>query len=231
MLNFDSIHNATLHKAPFRWAFIQNLLIEEDSFTIAKTYPKYQFQEENWEGSNGFFWRKPTILTSKELAKILELNKDLHQEIAQGKISCEVQNLSDPWRNFIEELQSSAFRKAMGEMLEVDLRKHLMGIQFCRSVPGHLGRPPHNDFSPSTKGIYVTQLFFFNQEWHPAWGGYLCILANEKPESVIHEIPPLVNTSVALVFSEDSWHMVTPIATNAPYHRRVLLITYSAPQA
>lgn len=227
MLDFNVIHNATLYKVPYRWAFIQNLLTKEDSLALAKTYPKYQSQEINWEGNNGFFWQRPTIMTPKELAQMRELNENLHQKIAQGEISCEVQNLNNFWRKFIEELQSSAFREAMSKMLGVDLRKHFMGIQFCRSVPGHFGRPPHNDFSPSTKGTYVTQLFFFNQEWHPNWGGYLRILANEKPESVIHEIPPLINTSVALVFSENSWHMVTPIAANAPHHRLVLLITYS----
>lgn len=152
MLNLNSIHNATLYKAPYRWAFIQKFLTKEDSLTIARTYPKYQFQETNWEGNNGFFWRKPIIMTPKELAQIQELNKeDLHQEIAQGKISCEAQNLSNSWRKFIEELQSSAFRQAMSEMLGVNLRKNLMGIQFCRFVPGYFGRPPIMISHPALK--------------------------------------------------------------------------------
>ncbi|MEH2273822.1 MAG: 2OG-Fe(II) oxygenase family protein [Nostoc sp.] len=226
ILKWNTIQNGILHSVPCRWAFIQNPLTEEYSLELAKTYPQDKFEELTWE-ENGFFWRKPIIVTPEDISKIRDLRKDLHQKIEQGYFCCVVQNLSESWQKFIKELQSLAYREAMGELLDLNLKDHMIGISFRRYHPGHFGRSPHTDFQGGTT---VTQLYFFNQEWHLDWGGYFQILSDSKNESVVYKIPPRLNTSVAIVFSKNSWHMVTPVVPYAPYPRLTLAITYWKPK-
>ena len=61
----------------------------------------------------------------------------------------------------------------------------------------------------------MVQMFYFNQEWDSNWGGCLRILKDDNADSVFQEIPPLLNTSVILVRSDNSWHTVTPVSPEA----------------
>ncbi|MEH2435266.1 MAG: 2OG-Fe(II) oxygenase family protein [Nostoc sp.] len=150
-----------------------------------------------------------------------ELSDRWRDRIAQGRLSSNLGNLSSLWRQMIEELWTPAYRQALTQMSGVELKDCAMVIGFRRYNLGHCHRP-HTD-EPSKA---LTHLLFFNEQWPMDWGGCLRILLDEKPESVFQDIAPLNQFSAVIVRSDNSWHMVTPVASTALQCRLALRIAF-----
>ncbi|MEH2180414.1 2OG-Fe(II) oxygenase family protein [Nostoc sp.] len=84
----------------------------------------------------------------------------------------------------------------------------------------------HVDAEP----IRLVQIFYFNREWNSNWGGGLRILKSQQAEDVYQEVPPLLNTSVVLIRSDNSWHSVTPVSKEATQSRLTLKVAFLKPE-
>jgi hypothetical protein len=227
MLNLDAIDRTTMQSVPYSYAVIENLLPKAASLELAASFPQEQFRLSIGSGY-GYLW-SDMVASNEDIALMYkfseraspELSDRWRDRIAQGRLSSNLVNLSSPWRQVIEELWTPAYRQALTQMSGVELKDCAMVIGFRRYNLGHCHRP-HTD-EPSKA---LTHLLFFNEQWPMEWGGCLRILFDEKPESVFQDIAPLNQFSAVIVRSDNSWHMVTPVASTALQCRLALRIAF-----
>lgn len=227
MLNLYAIYHTTMQSVPYRYAVIENLLPKAASLELAASFPQEQFRLSIGEGY-GYLWSE-MLASNEDIALIYkfcdraspELSVRWRDRITQGRLSSNLGNLSSIWRQVIEEMWTPAYRQALTQISGVELKDCAMVIGFRRYNLGHCHRP-HTD-EPSKA---LTHLLFFNEQWSMDWGGCLRILFDEKPESVFQDIAPLGQFSAVIVRSDNSWHMVTPVASTALQCRLALRITF-----
>ncbi|GAA6619159.1 2OG-Fe(II) oxygenase [Scytonema sp. NUACC26] len=201
MLDFNAITQARMQEIPYRWAFLENLFPEKYCLELANSYPQ--------EGLERFQIGERSIFPRRV---IIDETKDVIESPYK---------LNNCWQELVDDLRTSVYRAALGELTGLNLMDDLMYIYFFRFDPEDSINP-----HPDASSISMVQLFYFNQEWDTNWGGCLRILKDDRADSVFQEIPPLLNTSVILVRSENSWHTVTPVASDAPQSRRVLKVAF-----
>ena len=227
MLNLNAIDRTTMQSVPYSYAVIENLLPKAASLELSASFPQEQFRLSIGEGY-GYLWSE--MLASNEDIALMykfcnraspELSDRWRDRIAQGRLSSNLGNLSSIWRQMIEELWTPAYRQALTQMSGVELKDCAMVIGFRRYNLGN-SHHPHTD-EPSKA---LTHLLFFNEQWPMDWGGCLRILLDEKPESVFQYIAPLNQFSAVIVRSNNSWHMVTPVASTALQCRLALRIAF-----
>ncbi|MBR8838333.1 MAG: 2OG-Fe(II) oxygenase [Stigonema ocellatum SAG 48.90 = DSM 106950] len=220
MLNFESIRTTTMQKVPYNWALIENLLSTEASLELTASFPHEEFRLSEGEGY-GYLWGK-MLATSEDISLMLKSNDNRWRErMAQGRLTSDLGHLSNVWRQLIEGLWTDSYRAALSEMCGLELNDCVMDIGLRRYNLGqwHL---PHTD-EPNK---VLTHLLFFNQQWSVDWGGCLRILNDSQPESIFQDILPLSHSSVAIVRSDNSWHMVTPLTSPASECRLALRVAF-----
>lgn len=220
MLNLQSIRTAAMQKVPYHWGLIKNLLSYEASCELTASFPHEEFRLSAGEGY-GYSWGK-MLAPSRDIPLMLKFKDDRwRQRLAQGRLTSDLRHLSNIWRQLIEGLWTTSYRAAIAEMSGLNLKDCVMDIGFRRYHSGHL-HFPHTD-EPNK---VLTHLLFFNQQWSRDWGGCLRILKNSEPESVFQDILPLSHSSVVIVRSEKSWHMVTPLTAPASESRLALRVAF-----
>lgn len=130
------------------------------------------------------------------------------------------------WERVIRAFCSAGYRAAMKSLTGLDLDNDILQFNFNRYSAGDWSRP-HLD-SPNNR---VVHLLYFNTEWPGAWGGQLAILDDEDPAKLYENVAPSLSSSVVMIPSANSWHMVTPVARIAPQARLSLKITFLKPEA
>jgi len=75
----------------------------------------------------------------------------------------------------------------------------------------------------------VTHVLYFNHSWNATDGGCLRILRSSDPSDMVAEIPPLAGYSSVIVRSENSWHAVSRVASDATISRRSVTVTFYRP--
>ena len=201
MLNMNAIAQTTMQEVPYQWAFLENLFPEKKSLELANSFPQEGFH----------------LSGSIVIRKVFDETEDqTKQQITESP------KLNNCWQELINDLRTSAYRDALGQLTSLNLINDLIWIYFFR-YDANMIFNPHTDV-PSTRLVH---LFYFNQEWDSSWGGCLRILKNNQPESIFQQIPPLVNTSVILVNSDNAWHNVNPIVSDAPQSRLVLKVAFT----
>ncbi|MEH2292200.1 2OG-Fe(II) oxygenase [Nostoc sp.] len=220
MLNFDSIRTTAMQKVPYNWALIKNLLSPEASLELTASFPHEDFRLSEGEGY-GYSWGK-MLATSEDISFMLKSSDNRWRErMAQGRLTYDLRHLSKVWRQLIEGLWTDSYRAAIAEMSGLELKDCVMDIGFRRYHLGHLHHP-HTD-EPNK---VLTHLLFFNQQWSGEWGGCLRILKDSQPESAFQDILPLSDSSVAIVRSDNSWHMVTPLTSPVSESRLGLRVAF-----
>jgi len=220
MLNFQSIRTAAMQKVPYNWALIKNLLSTEASSELSATFPQEEFRLSAGEGY-GYSWGK-MLAPSEDIPLMLKSKDDRwRQRLAQGRLTSDLRHLSNVWRQLIEGLWTTSYRAAIAEMSGLELKDCVMDIGFRRYNSGH-SHFPHTD-EPNK---VLTHLLFFNQQWSENWGGCLRILKDSEPESAFQDILPLSHSSVVIVRSDNSWHMVTPLTSRASESRLALRVAF-----
>lgn len=120
------------------------------------------------------------------------------------------------------------YREILGQLSGLKLENYLMTIGFRRFHSKHAKFwIPHTDRPHRV----LTHLFYFNEKWSNDWGGCLQILSQKDTSSVVYNIPPLIGSSVALVETGSSWHVITPISPLAPQHRLTMQIVFWLPES
>ncbi|MEH2015887.1 MAG: 2OG-Fe(II) oxygenase [Nostoc sp.] len=220
MLNFESIRTAAMQKAPYNWALIKNLLSTEANLELAVSFPYEEFRLSEGEGY-GYSWGK-MLATSEDISLMLKSSDNRwRQRMAQGRLTSDLGHLSNVWQQLIEGLWTDSYRKAISEMSGLELNNCVMDIGFRRYKLGQLHHP-HTD-EPNK---VLTHLLFFNQQWSEDWGGCLRILKDSQPESAFQDIFPLSDSSVVIVRSNNSWHMVTPLTCPTSECRLALRVAF-----
>ncbi len=220
MLNFESIRTTAMQKVPYNWAVIENLLSTQASLELTASFPDEEFRLSEGEGY-GYFWGK-MLATSEDISLMLKSNDDRwRQRMAEGRLTSDLGHLSSIWQELIKELWTDSYRKALAEMSGLELNDCTMDIGFRRYKSQQRHRP-HTDESNKV----LTHLLFFNQQWYADWGGCLRILKDSQPESALLDILPLSHSSVVIVRSDNSWHMVTPLTDRASESRMALRVAF-----
>ncbi len=220
MLNFQFIRTTAMQKVPYNWALIKNLLSTEASLELAASFPHEEFHLSEGEG-HGYSWGK-MLASSEDIPLMLKSSaRRWRQRMAQGRLTSDLGHLSNVWRQLIEGLWTDSYRTAIAEMSGLELKDCLMDIGFRRYHLGQL-HSPHTD-EPNK---VLTHLLFFNQQWSVDWGGCLRILKDSQPESVFQDILPLSDSSVAIMRSDNSWHMVTPLTGPVSECRLALRVAF-----
>ncbi|WP_437658917.1 2OG-Fe(II) oxygenase [Sorangium sp. So ce1182] len=205
MIDLRALRNARLESSPFSWCSIDGLMSSEALRDLSSTFPTSGFREMARDtGSNKTyrFAKRP----------LLPLGADRpHGE----------EELSDAWRELIQELRSPEYRRAIEAVSGRRLDPALMEININRSGPGsfvsaHLDHPQKD----------VVHLLYFNEVWSPDWGGCLRILREANVDAVAAEIPPLLGRSVLMVRSDQAWHGVLPVTAAAPAPRLSLEVEF-----
>lgn len=220
MLNFESIRTTAMQKAPYNWALIKNLLSTEANLELAVSFPYEEFRLSEGEGY-GYSWGK-MLATSEDISLMLKSSDNRwRQRMAQGRLTYDLGHLSNVWQQLIEGLWTDSYRAAIAEMSGLELNNCVMDIGFRRYKLGQLHHP-HTD-EPNK---VLTHLLFFNQQWSEDWGGCLRILKDSQPESAFQDILPLSDSSVVIVRSNNSWHMVTPLTCPVSECRLALRVAF-----
>ncbi|WP_335150079.1 2OG-Fe(II) oxygenase [Nostoc sp.] len=209
-----------MQKAPYNWALIKNLLSTEANLELAVSFPYEEFRLSEGEGY-GYSWGK-MLATSEDISLMLKSSDNRwRQRMAQGRLTSDLGHLSNVWQQLIEGLWTDSYRKAISEMSGLELNNCVMDIGFRRYKLGQLHHP-HTD-EPNK---VLTHLLFFNQQWSEDWGGCLRILKDSQPESAFQDIFPLSDSSVVIVRSNNSWHMVTPLTCPTSECRLALRVAF-----
>ncbi|WP_335208828.1 2OG-Fe(II) oxygenase [Nostoc sp.] len=209
-----------MQKAPYNWALIKNLLSTEASLELAVSFPYEEFRLSEGEGY-GYSWGK-MLATSEDISLMLKSSDNRwRQRMEQGRLTYDLGHLSNVWQQLIEGLWTDSYRAAIAEMSGLELNNCVMDIGFRRYKLGQLHHP-HTD-EPNK---VLTHLLFFNQQWSEDWGGCLRILKDSQPESAFQDILPLSDSSVVIVRSNNSWHMVTPLTCPVSECRLALRVAF-----
>ncbi|MEH1839333.1 MAG: 2OG-Fe(II) oxygenase family protein [Nostoc sp.] len=202
MLDLDTIAKATMQSVPYPWAYLENFLPESESLELANSYPK-----------SGFYQERGSLFPVRMVYdEIQEWNKPLITSPPK---------LNDLWQELVEDLRSTAYRAALGELTGLNLMDDLMFIYLFRYEKENTF-PPHTD----TTICCMVQMFYFNQQWNPSWGGCLRILKSDQAKDVYQQISPRLNTSIIFVNSDHSWHTVTPVLPEATQSRLALKVAF-----
>lgn len=135
-----------------------------------------------------------------------------------------------PWREFIGELCSDAYRHEIERLLgarKAEFRFH------WHYTPSGADVSPHCD----SRREHGSHLFYFNsaEDWNPAWGGATLVLDdggrldyNSAPgidafDKVI-ECKSIGNYSALIKRTDHAWHAVNPIECPADRLRRVFIV-------
>ncbi|MDF5716474.1 MAG: 2OG-Fe(II) oxygenase family protein [Rhizonema sp. NSF051] len=208
VLNWNALQNAVVHKSPYRWMQFENLLPEDASKELIQSFPKAELflqRDDGWFCNPGFL-----------KGEVIDPNSGWYSDVEKGMVGFPIQYLSEVWQKLIsQELWSPAYREIMEELSGLNLENHRVIVSFERRH----SRPerafiPHTDSKHKT----FTHLLYLHEQWPVEWGGSFRVLSSEQPESVVYENPPVIHSSVAIVQSDNSWHMVTPISPMAAYH-------------
>jgi hypothetical protein len=135
-----------------------------------------------------------------------------------------------PWKEFIDELRSDAYRKEMERLLgakKVEFRFH------WHYTPSGADVSPHCD----ARREHGSHLFYFNsrEDWDPGWGGSTLVLddggrldyntapALEEFDEVM-ECDSIGNYSSLMLRTDHAWHAVNPIDCPEDRLRRVFIV-------
>ena len=205
MLDLTSLAGAEIHDTPWRWGYLDRIFSSrDDAAKLAADFPESGFR---WfcrtDGPKQFrYWGR--FLVEPDATAVHD-----PRELGAG------------WLDFANELLSDGYRAAVGSAIGEDLSDAVMEATFWRYEPGcwftgHTG----------SAARIVNQVFYFNPEWPPDWGGYLRVLHGPGMADVATELAPLLGRSALIVRSDDSWHAIPPVTTAAPRSRQTVVVSF-----
>ncbi|MHC5746872.1 MAG: 2OG-Fe(II) oxygenase [Nostoc sp.] len=219
MLNLSAISNATMQSIPYKWIVFENLLDTSVQSELANSFPTTNYKEYHARDFEPDEYPEYTYNDYRFFARCI-LDESKYKGLQ------DIKDLSLSWQKLIEELLTPDYREAMEHLTNLDLKNHSLTVYLTRHDLGFWNRP-HTDIPRK----HVTHLFYLNEGWNPEWGGHFRILKDNQTTSVVKEVPPLPQYSVALVRCDRSWHMVSPISLNATQHRLHLQTCFWLPES
>jgi Rps23 Pro-64 3,4-dihydroxylase Tpa1-like proline 4-hydroxylase len=190
-IQLEALHSAAVHDRPPRWFLLDGLLDDAVSRTLAAEYPHAGFTRCERSAGTDKHYRFDVL-------NVLDRDRPLP----------ELDSLSGSWRTLVRSLASPEYRVELARCVGLDLRGSSASVGFYRYGPGDWVAP-HLDKEEKL----LTQLFYFNRVWDDVWGGRLKMLRGGE---ICAALPPLQRHSAIIVRTDQSWHMVEPLASDAP---------------
>jgi hypothetical protein len=206
-VDLEALSGVRLGESPHRWGYLESALAPAAAAELRATFPTTSFWRLNHhDGEKGMSFR---------LRCVVPLGADCPME---------PDSLSPEWVALVDELTSDAYRRAFADAIGQPLDDHALELSAWRWGPAaHLG--PHVDIPRKL----ASQVFYFNDEWDPAWGGCLHILGSDDPRDLRAELPPTLGSASVLVRSDSSWHAVPRVEAEAAEERLSLIATWQHP--
>lgn len=182
VLRMDSFDGAIFNREPWCWGVLRDLLNREDAAMIRSEIMRLDFHAVSADRSDKRY-RMQLFEVGGDTAGDTRLADLL------GDIQCDA---------YISALERYADADLLGKRGTINIWKY--------SKEDFLS--PHVD-KPEK---YLTQLFYFSEEWPPTYGGSLNVLADSDEASVVASIVPQYRNSAVIKTTELSWHSVSPVS-------------------
>jgi len=111
------------------------------------------------------------------------------------------------FREFLEDLESDAFRRAFEEKFGLNLA----GRPTTITVRGQCS-PKDGRIHTDTKSKIITILIYMNPAWENAGGRLRLLRSADNLDDMIMEVPPVEGTLLAFKRADNSWHGHKPFA-------------------
>jgi hypothetical protein len=212
--------DAFLATRPFPWHTLDGLLTDVGFEALRNDYPPLELFD--WHaGRRGRRYVKPQDRYFLEY--------DSTAQAAPGNAGPD--DLPAAWRQFIDELETSAPYRALIEQI-IDSPIQLVRYTWHMGVTGS-EVCPHID----TDTKMATNIFYFNtvDDWDPAWGGNTIILDGKKPGVEYPDfgdfdagetLEYLGNRSLLFRNTADAWHGVRPLTCPEGSYRRIFNVVF-----
>lgn len=202
ILNIDQIENAPLLEQPFSFSIIDQIIKPEYKQLLIKNFPDHGFQVASKSGEE-----KDYHMYHREYFGIGE------EQVSNG--------LDEIWHLLFEELKSKDYISSMSKLVKRDLFSCNIGASFWYYDSASF-LVPHTDKLEKI----ATHLIYLNEEWDTSLGGNLNLLNSCQREDVYRSVVPIIENSVVLVTSKDSWHSVEPVTKGLNHRRKSLQIVF-----
>lgn len=178
----DAFEGAIFHCEPWCWGVLRDLLAREDAAQIHAEVTRLEFQGVSADRSDKSY------------------RMQLFEVAGDGTDGTRLSDL-------LGDIQSDAYLSALERYAEADLHGKRRTINVWKySKEDFLS--PHVD-KPEK---YLTQLFYFSEDWPPEYGGSLNVLADSDEASVAASIVPQYRNTAVIKTTEVSWHSVSPVS-------------------
>lgn len=199
MIDLDALVHNGMAEDPWRWALVPRTFagpVEE----LVRTFPVDGFSFSSRDGDDKAYAMssRPAIVAGVR---------------SPGRLPA-------AWATFLHQVGGAAYRDALQTLTGVDLSDAVLDVTFWSYGPG-CWLSAH----PDKEDKLVSQVFYMNERWDPGWGGWLGILRSAQDEQPVHRVVPVAGTSVVIVRSDRSWHMVAPVR-GVPEVRRSVQIVF-----
>jgi hypothetical protein len=146
--------------------------------------------------------------------------------------------LSEPWKEFVAEVQGKGYEKFIRRMFDLpESKKLILTMEWYFGWQG-CGVSPHCD----AKRKLATHIFYFNtdKDWDGKWGGDILIMddarkfnAHSAPKfddlKVAAALDPRGNGSLLFKRTDHSWHGVKPLQSPPGELRKLFIVTINVP--
>ena len=207
VVDLEALATAQLAETPYRWGYLPHAIPRERAEEMRATFP------------HSGFWR----LRQHDGEKFMDFR--LRALVPLGATACfDPESLDPVWRRFVEGLLSPGYRSASEQALGTPLRDAQLEVSAWRWGPNaELGA--HLDIPRKI----ASQVFYFNDEWDPAWGGCLRILRSQEIDDCVTELLPTVGSASIIIRSESSWHAVPRVHGPESAERLSVVATWQHP--
>lgn len=204
LLDLNILTEAQINSCPYQWGYFQNIFKNEFLAELNDTFPMDHYELRS---------------SSREDKQYKIYHKILYDSRVAGMISSDL--LEPIWSNLIMDLTSNIYIQLLSKIVGRDLSKCSIEIN-CWKYGKGCWLSSHTDKPEKV----ASQLFYFNEEWDPNWGGAFRVLNNSDINNYHKEIFPGLGNSIILVRSDNSWHGVSTQQGPENIFRRVLQLIF-----
>ena len=207
MIDFAALAPGVTRHEPYRWAELPQAVMPEHAAELRRTFPSTGFWDMSRHDGEKYMRFLIRPLVPLGLARLVL-----------------AETLDPAWQEFVGQLLSPAYRECSARALGLSLDDAVLEVSAWRWGAGaELG--PHLDIPRKI----ASQVFYFNDEWDPAWGGCLRILRSADESDVFAELPPALGSASLIVRSEHSWHAVPRVCVEGARERLSVVATWQHP--
>lgn len=188
VLDLDQLQRAQVYREPFPYGVISRPVQPQFRDRLLAEFPTCGFEkvEKSSQGKKYRMYHRTFIDKRDGSAKL--------------------DGLASIWGELYRDLTSPLYRSVVAELTGTNLENCSIGASFWRYehqcfLSTHTDKPEK----------VVTQLIYLEDEWDESWGGCLHLHREGEGYPIFRTIKPMIDQSVLLVRTDNSWHSVSPV--------------------